>query len=110
ISLETFEKIQARLKGTAKALARKDINADFPLRGFILCGDCNRPLTACWSQGKKEKYPYYLCATKGCASYRKSIKREVLEGEFEAVLRDLQPTESIFRVVKAMFKDAWDMK
>ena len=53
VGFETYEKIQARLKGTAKAPARKDINADFPLRGFILCNDCSKPLTACWSAGQK---------------------------------------------------------
>jgi hypothetical protein len=110
ISFETFEKIQARLKSTAKAPARKDINADFPLRGFILCNDCGKPLTACWSQGKYEKYPYYLCATKGCASYRKSIKRDELETAFEGVLQSLQPSPNLFKIVKAMFKDAWDMR
>ena len=110
IDFETFEKIQKRLKSTAKAPARKDINADFPLRGFILCNDCEKPLTACWSQGKKQKYPYYLCPTKGCPSYRKSIKRDQLEGEFEGVLKALQPTEGLFSIVKAMFRDAWDMR
>ncbi|MEO1407251.1 MAG: recombinase zinc beta ribbon domain-containing protein [Pseudomonadota bacterium] len=78
ISLETFERIQDRLKSTAKAPARKDINADFPLRGFITCGDCGTALTACWSKGKRELYPYYLCPQKGCASYRKSIRRDDL--------------------------------
>ncbi len=34
ISFETYEKVQARLKSKAKAPARKDISADFPLRGF----------------------------------------------------------------------------
>lgn len=110
ISFATFEKIQARLKGTAKAPARKKINMDFPLRGFILCDDCNKPLTACWSQGKNQKYPYYLCPTKGCESYRKSIKREELEGEFEDVLKRLEPSHSLFALVKAMFRDAWDMR
>ena len=100
IDLETFETIQARLKRTAKAPARKDINADFPLRGFILCGDCCKPLTACWSKGKNKKYPYYLCPTKGCASYRKSIKREELEAQFEDVLQRLEPTENLFGLVK----------
>lgn len=40
VSFETFEKNQKRLKSTAKAPARKDISADFPLRGFITCDDC----------------------------------------------------------------------
>ncbi|MCB9958712.1 MAG: recombinase family protein [Rhodospirillaceae bacterium] len=110
ISFTTFEKIQARLKGTAKAPARKDISADFPLRGFILCNDCGKPLTACWSQGKTQKYPYYLCPTKGCPSYRKSIRREELEGEFEGILQRLEPSKNLFRLVKAMFQDAWDMR
>ena len=34
ISLETHELIQQRIKDGARAPARKDINADFPLRGF----------------------------------------------------------------------------
>jgi site-specific DNA recombinase len=110
VSFETFEKIQARLKSTAKAPARKDISADFPLRGFVLCNDCGKPLTACWSQGKHRKYPYYLCPTEGCASYRKSIKREDVETAFEEVLQRLQPSENLFQLVKVMFKDAWDMR
>lgn len=108
VSFQTYEAIQARLKGTAKAPARKDINADFPLRGFVLCNDCSKPLTACWSQGKKQKYPYYLCATKGCESYRKSIKRDVLEGEVEGILKELQPAKNVFALMKAMFDDAWN--
>ncbi|MEM9963401.1 MAG: recombinase zinc beta ribbon domain-containing protein [Pseudomonadota bacterium] len=111
ISLETFERIQERLKGGAKAPARKDINADFPLRGFILCNDCGKPLTACWSKSKTgAKHPYYLCPTKGCPSYRKSIRRDVLEGEFEQLLQALEPSDSLFALTKAMFRDAWDMK
>ena len=60
--------------------------------------------------GKNKKYPYYLCPTKGCASYRKSIKREELEAQFEDVLQRLEPTENLFGLVKAMFRDAWDMR
>ena len=110
INLETFERIQARLKGNAKAPARKDISADFPLRGFVLCNDCGKPLTACWSQGKNQKYPYYLCPTKGCVSYRKSIKREQLEGDFESMLERLEPSKGFFALAKAMFRDAWDTR
>ena len=110
ISLATFEKIQDRLQSTAKAPARKDISADFPLRGFVLCNDCGKPLTACWSKGKNQKYPYYLCPTKGCESYRKSIKRDRLEGEFEELLSRLEPSRGLFELVRAMFRDAWDMR
>lgn len=56
ISLQTFEFIQQRLKGKAHAPSRRDINADFPLRGFVACGDCQRPMTATWATGVGGRY------------------------------------------------------
>ncbi len=111
ISLETHELIQQRIKDGARAPARKDINADFPLRGFVCCDDCNTLLTACWSTSKSgKKHPYYLCHAKGCPSYRKSIRRDVLEGEFDTLLHDLTPSQSMFALAKKMFKDAWGQR
>ena len=108
ISLATYQTIQERLEGNAKAPARKDISADFPLRGFVLCGDCDKPLTACWSKGKKQRYPYYLCHNRTCDSYRKSIPREEIQSRFETLLGKLQPTEGLFRIAGRMFKELWD--
>ncbi|MCG7492486.1 recombinase family protein [Thalassobius sp. Cn5-15] len=111
ISLETYETIQQRIKEGARAPARKDINADFPLRGFVCCDDCGTPLTACWSTSKSgKKHPYYLCHAKGCPSYRKSIRRDVLEGEFATLMQGLAPSEGIFAYAKGMFKDAWSQR
>ncbi len=111
ISLETFQKNQDRLTGCAKAPARKDLNEAFPLRGFVTCGDCDNPLTACFSTSKtKKKHAYYLCYNKSCESHRKSIPRAHIENDFEALLGQLQPTEGLFNIVKAMFKDAWGQK
>ncbi|NKB59162.1 MAG: recombinase [Alphaproteobacteria bacterium] len=108
IDLATYEKIQERLNSKAQAPARKDLNEDFPLRGFVTCGDCDAPLKSCWSKGKYKRYPYYLCQTKSCASYGKSIPRDKLEGEFETVLHGLAPAKSLFAHVKALFYDARD--
>ncbi len=108
ISFETYQKIQARLNENAKAPARKDLNEDFPLRGFVTCGDCGHPLTACWSKGRNGRYPYYMCFQKGCESYRKSIKRETLEGEFEVLLKQLKPTEGLFKTARKMFEKIWN--
>ena len=108
ISMQTYEKIQARLKRDANAPARPDINQDFPLRGFVLCNDCDKPLTACWSRGKLRKYAYYLCYSKGCDSYRKSIPRDKIEKEFSDIVLSLQPKENLFNIAKAMFNDIWN--
>lgn len=108
ISFKTYQKIQKRLNEKANVPARKDLNRDFVLRGFVTCGDCGHPMTACWSKGKTKKHPYYLCFKKGCVSYRKSIRRDVLEGEFKALLATLRPTQALFDTAKHMFKDLWD--
>jgi len=110
ITLATYEKIQERLKGTAKAPARVDLNADFPLRGFILCGDCGHQLTSCWSKGRTKNYPYYLCRQPGCASKNRSINRDKIHGEFEGLLDTMRPTRMLFDLAKAMFSDIWDYR
>ncbi len=109
VSYETFLKIQERLKGNGYAPARKDLDSDFPLRGAVCCGSCGAPLTASWSKGRHgDRYPYYLCFKRGCASYGKSIRREALEGEFRAILEELEPSEELIRVAYARFEDLWN--
>ena len=107
ISFETFKKIQERLRGQANAPARKDINADFPLRGFVLCGDCDKPLTAGWSKGRNKYHPYYNCHTKTCSSRGKSIRRSDIEGEFEKLLHTLKPSGVLISVATQMFEKLW---
>lgn len=108
ISFATYQKIQDRIKSKARVPARKDLSTDFPLRGAVVCGDCATPLTACWSSGTGGRYPYYLCPKRGCASYGKSIRKSVLEGEFKELLARLQPTENLVRVATGMFEDLWN--
>ncbi len=109
ISLATFYKIQERLHGKKKhAATRTDLNADFILRGAVNCADCDKPLTANWSKGRNTRYPYYLCRTKGCPSNAKSIRREKLESEFEALLKTLVPTKELGNVAEIILRDLWD--
>lgn len=111
ISFETYTRIQERIKEGARIAARADINEDFPLRGFILCGDCDRPLTSCWSKSKTgKKHPYYMCFNKGCCSYRKSIRRDEIESEFTDLLGDVLPSAAKLSAAKAMFADIWDAR
>lgn len=110
VSLETYYAIQDRRNGLKRAPTRKDIKDDFPLRGFVTCGSCEKPMTSCWSKGRSRKYPYYLCDTKNCHDYRKSIRKEVIEGEFEAILKQLTPSEQLFALALDTFKDSWDDK
>lgn len=111
ISFETYTKIQQRIKEDARAPARKDINVDFPLRGAVICGDCENPLTSCWSTSKTgKKHPYYMCFHKGCESYRKSIRRDEIEGAFEALLKQMCPSARLFQYAKIIFKHEWEKR
>ncbi len=111
ISLATWQAVQDRRFGRmAKVPARRDTSEDFPLRGFVTCGHCGEPFTACWSKGRSATYPYYLCDTRGCVAARKSIRKEVIEGEFETLLAGLRPSEGLFNLAFQMFRDLWDAK
>jgi site-specific DNA recombinase len=110
ISMATFEKVQVRLKGTGYAPARADIGEDFSLRGFATCGDCGSNLRSSWSKGKTKYYPYYLCHSKGCDSYGKSIPRDKIESAFADVVKTLEPSPKYLVLAKTMFKRAWDAR
>lgn len=110
ISFQTFQRIQERLTEKAKVPTRKDTTKDFPLRGFIRCSQCEKPLTAGWSKGKNKYYPYYFCQSKVCDSYGKTIRRDRIEGDFEALLKSLKPTGELFNLACAAFKNAWNAK
>ncbi len=108
ISFETLQKIKKRMDAQAYIPARKDLDEDFPLRGFVSCGCCGQPLTAGWTKGRNGRYPYYLCFTKGCEDYRKSVRKHIIEGEFEALLQSLRPSQDLFFMVKDMIEDIWE--
>lgn len=110
ISFATHERIQAVLSGKVYAPARKDVSEDFPLRGFVVCDDCGKAMTSCWSKGRNAHYPYYLCDTSGCVSKRKSIPRAEIERGAEAILRSLQPARQVLDLALAMFGDVWNMR
>jgi site-specific DNA recombinase len=107
ITYETYQKIQERLNGTAKAPMKVNIRDDFPLRGFVACGCCDRPLTSCWSTGRNAKYPYYLCSNKACAEYSKSIRKEQMEAEFLEIIRSLKPSPKTFYLALDIFDRLW---
>ncbi|MEL7150578.1 MAG: recombinase family protein [Pseudomonadota bacterium] len=110
ISLELFEKVQERRKGATYAPKRKNIGDDFALRGLAVCACCETPLRSSWSKGLTKRYAYYLCQTKGCEAYGKSIPRDRLEGEVGDIIKTLQPTQGLITIATQMFKDAWAMR
>ena len=77
------------------------------MRGYVSCDCCGRPMTAAMSKGRNAYYPYYECQTKSCTEYRKGVRAEKMTGEFEELLKSMEPAPSLFAMVIDMLQDLW---
>jgi DNA invertase Pin-like site-specific DNA recombinase len=106
VSEELFLRVQALLAGkrTAPGVYSR-INPDFPLRRFVRCGACQRPLTAAWAKGRSRRYRYYWCATPGCRSV--CCRGEMLEGEFVTLLDAVRPEPAYSALFREVLLAIW---
>lgn len=104
IDTATFDLIQDRLHGRNRLRHKKYNKHDerFPLKGFITCPECGRPLTA--SMTKSGKYPYYQCQNKNCPKKKlANVSPQILHKEFETeVLNKIAPKENLIALARAL--------
>ena len=111
ISLATFDRIQERLaKKTIVRHTREEVASDFPLRGFVRCSGCGTFYTASWSFARGKRYPYYRCAAKECPYSGKSVRKEVMEHKFEALLRVVRPRPELLEAVRIALVKLWNTR
>lgn len=107
VSDEVFARVQALLDGRAVAITPHVRNhPDFPLRGFVRCGACDRSLTASWSKGRSKKYPYYFCPPAAKCNKSKMAKG-ALEEQFIVVLETLRPRPEYIQLFHEIVLDVW---
>ena len=95
-------------KSTNMSLQKK--NEAFPLRNFVLCGECSRPLTASFSTSHTgKKFPYYRCYNKQCTA-PKSLPKDKLENEFFDFLKEITPDKRYLKVIQHMALEVWEKK
>ncbi len=99
---ELFDRVQVLLAG-CKVGARswKLLHPDFPLRRFVRCGHCEKPLTGSWTRGRSARYGYYHCA--GCGQVR--TPKVQLEAAFEGLLQRLQPDPDFLQLFRVIVLD-----
>lgn len=63
VSEVIFDKVQDLINNNSKQyrVVHKKVNTKFPLKGFVLCPSCHRPLKASTSKGRTKYYSYYHC-------------------------------------------------
>ena len=109
VSEKVFYRVQAILDGRIEITGPRQRNdPDFPLRGYVHCEACGKPLTASWSKGRSDYYAYYHCRGRCRAA---NISKTKLERLFVDELTRLQPTSGFMRLVKDRVLHAWrDLK
>jgi site-specific DNA recombinase len=109
VSEELFITVQDILNGKRVPVPHKRVSEDFPLRGFVRCAKCDRPLTAAWAQGRgRKKYARYWCYNKACK--RVGISREGLESHFVQLLAMMQPTAELIAKLPDIAKSNWEQR
>jgi site-specific DNA recombinase len=104
----TFYRVQAVLDGRIVVAGPRQRNhPDFPLRGFVRCETCGRPLTGSWSKGRNGHYAYYHCQRQ-CRAV--NVSKGELEGAFVDELALLQPTPGYMRLVKDRILHVWEQR
>ncbi len=104
----TFYRAQGVLDGRIVVAGTRQRNhPDFPLRAFVRCGTCGRPLTGSWSKGRNGHYAYYHCQRQ-CRAV--NVSKAALEGAFVDELALLQPTPGYMRLVKDRILYVWEQR
>jgi site-specific DNA recombinase len=104
-----FRNVQLILKGKKPIVAPYQLNRpDFPLRGFLRCHECNRPLTGGASKSQTGKlYDYYHCYR--CPK-RKSMPANKAANEFLQLLAQLRVDDSFSTEFSAQIKEEWETR
>ena len=88
ITEDLFNRVQEVLDDRGRTFRPKaEAECEFPLRGYLLCPDCGKLLTASKSKGRNAYYAYYHCR-QGC---RHRNKAELVHEAFCTELRKFVP-------------------
>ena len=107
ISLDTFQAIQDRLSGKRQTKPTKYNLKDerYPLRRWVRCSGCGKPLKGSASRNKVGKYyAYYHCDREGCVR----VKPEVIHADFENLLIGITPGKPIIALTERIVQECYD--
>jgi site-specific DNA recombinase len=89
---------------------RRRANSEFPLRHFVRCGSCDKPLTGSKSTSHTgQKYAYYHCQHEKCPSQVR-ISNERLELDFKVYVQQLRPNPEYLRLFRESVIVAYETK
>jgi DNA invertase Pin-like site-specific DNA recombinase len=106
---EKFDHVQAVLSGRRPVATPYVRNhPDFPLRMFVRCGKCSKPLTGAWSTGRSKKYAYYRCPDRRCRGV--NVRKDELDIAFLGFVDKLRPKPEFIEKWKNNVMEVWEAK
>lgn len=103
ISVNTFYEVQNIINTKRKVSNRKEeLKSTFFLTGFLTCPLCGKRICGSFSQGSRNKYPYYHCR-KRCKA---RINAVLLNNNYEQKLRQLMLSEKATELFNCILDDS----
>ena len=109
ISLQTFEKIQQRLKRPERKPRETD-NLEFPLRRIVNCSVCGKKMTGSVSRGKRKYYAHYTCNNKECSADPKNITASKMEEDYYELLGKIGVEQEVLELGRTIATKTWEKK
>lgn len=105
----TWEKVQFVLSGKKKEF-KPQRDTDWPLRGFVTCGDCDNLLTGSNVKGRTKYYSKYHCrfCRKATSGKVNSIDREEMHQAFADLLKKIAPLPNHAKLFKRIVVAKWN--
>jgi DNA invertase Pin-like site-specific DNA recombinase len=105
IDEKTFMKCQDVIEGRKRKvpISFKTHREQFPLRGFLVCPQCGKLLTASSSKGRNRYYAYYHCQ-KGCTE-RHNAKD--INDSIEKLLNEITPDKAALNLLNEIIKNKY---
>jgi site-specific DNA recombinase len=102
ITKSLFETVQDVINGRKRNVPTTNRQKDeFPLRGFLKCKKCGRPLTASASKGNGGFYNYYHCQI-GCGE---RIKAESANNGITNIINSISAKKNTIELIKSSSKN-----
>jgi site-specific DNA recombinase len=107
ITEDTFFRVRSILIGrnSAPSIYQK-IRPEFPLRGFLICSQCSKPLRAGFTKGRHKYYAYYFCTD----HTKPSIPAQAAEDSLIELLRELTPNPLLRKMFLEDIRKKWNDK
>lgn len=100
-------RIEERLYSKARPIGveRADAESQLPLRGFLCCAGCGRPLTGSLARGK---YARYHCYYSGCPQKKFSFSaKKKIDPAFHNLLKSITPSRELVSIMEICMPQAW---